>query len=116
MEYPHDGMTTKVYGASDDLVIILEYDKSTGAYHVFDEVDCYDKDVVVYFDDGTKIQVHYGKKSGAIWTIQLIKNGIEDCQVWKCLSDDGEIYSDIFWTNAGISKAITTSKQLEDSE
>ena len=51
----------KVYGVSDDLVEI------EGSSYWEDEIGCYDKDVRIWFCDGTVIRIRYA--DGGIWQI-----------------------------------------------
>ena len=65
-------MSTKIYGASDDLV---EFEGD-----VRGEVGCYgtddrDKGVLVICSDSTLLEVKYGKDGAGVWGIRLIKTG-----------------------------------------
>lgn len=86
----------KVYGASDDLVEI------DGSNYKDDEIDCYDKNVRIWFKDGTIILISYGKKDLAVWniTIEQIGNAKFDLQI--CEDENANIYSDIFEIDSDI--------------
>lgn len=86
----------KIYGASDDLVII-----ENSAYKE-DEIDCYDKDVRIKFDDGTIIRIGYPKKDMAVWWIEAEEQGTAYCELHVCLDEDAEVYSDILNIDAEI--------------
>lgn len=80
----------KVYGASDDLVEI------EGSSYEFDEIGCYNSDVLIYFKDGTTIRVSYPKRGKAIWNIDVEEAGTAYKKLHICNNEDDEIYSDIF--------------------
>ena len=73
-------MTSKVYGASDDLI---EFE---GDIH--GEIGCYatdDKDnlgVLIAFSDGTIATVRYGKNGHAVWGITVLRRG----ELFACLA------------------------------
>ena len=52
MSHYGESRMVKVYGCSDDLVEI------EGSTCEEDEIGCYDRDVLIYFVDGTVIRVH----------------------------------------------------------
>ena len=72
----------KVYGCSDDLVEI------EGAPYPYDEVGCFEKNVRIWFSDGTEILVGYPKEEGAIWWINRIKQGDADQGMLFCHDED----------------------------
>ena len=80
----------KVYGYSDDIVCIEHLEGG------FTEIDCFDSDVVITFEDGTEILVSYGKGDKAIWKIQLATCGCAYCELIPCEDEDAKIYSDVF--------------------
>lgn len=81
---------TRIYGYSDDLVEI------EGGNYERDEIDCYDQDVRLWFADGTRIRVHYGKPNLAIWMIVVEQRGSASQTLTKCFDEDAEVYSDVF--------------------
>lgn len=80
----------KVYGYSDDIVCIEHLEGGCT------EIDCFDKEVVITFEDGTEILVGYGKLDKAIWWIRISRGGSAFCDLIPCDDEDAEIYSDIF--------------------
>ena len=79
----------KVYGYSDDIVVIEHIEGGCT------EIDCYDKDVSIRFEDGTVIHIGYGKDDKAIWWIKITTCGGANCEKTDCEDEDAEIYSDI---------------------
>lgn len=88
----------KVYGCSDDLVEI------EGSTCEEDGIGCYDRDVLIYFVDGTVIRVHYGKPGLGIWKITVEEQGSAPQILTECEDEDADIYSDIFEISAEIRK------------
>ena len=85
-------MSTKVYGASDDL-IAFEGD-------VFGEVGHYSgnddaEPVMVIFSDGTLLSVAYGKNDLAIWDVKLVRQGDLFQRIETCSDEDADPYSDV---------------------
>jgi hypothetical protein len=65
-------MSTKVYGASDDLVEFEgDIKGEVGAYGTDDD----DKGVLLMFSDGTILEAKYGKLDSALWGITCHKPG-----------------------------------------
>ena len=88
---------TKVYGYSDDILVI------EGAPYPADEVGCYDSTVEVRFSDGTLIKAGYPKDNKAIWWIKVLEKGTAPQTLTECNDEDVEIYSDIFEIDADYS-------------
>lgn len=91
----------KVYGCSDDLVEI------EGSVYKEDEIDCYNKDVRIRFDDGTVIRIGYPKRTllgedVGIWGIEVEKYGAVEGHLELCDNEEANPYSDIFTINAEI--------------
>lgn len=84
----------KVYGQSDDILII------EGAPYPADEIGCFDSTVQVRFSDGTIINVGYGKDHSGIWWIEVVEKGNAPQKITPCFDEDAEIYSDIFEIDA----------------
>ena len=80
----------KVYGYSDDIVCIEHLEGGCT------EIDCFDKEVVITFEDGTEILVGYGKLDEAIWWIRISHGGSAFCDLIPCDDEDAEIHSDVF--------------------
>lgn len=87
-------MRIRVYGCSDDLIEIEK--EQNGEWKPVEEIDCYDTEIMIEFQDGTVILCGYPKRSGAIWYIKTIKTGGADHTHTACNNEDDEIYSDIF--------------------
>ena len=80
---------SKVYGYSDDVVVIEHIDGGCT------EIDCYDKDIAIEFADGTVVHISYGKDDKAIWGIEVTTHGGASYQKIECDDEDADIYSDI---------------------
>ena len=92
-------MTTKIYGASDDLV---EFDGN-----VTGEVGCFGTDdqehgVLIVCSDGTLLEIKYGKADMAVWGITLIKSGELFEKIEPCNDEDAAPYSDIAYFKDGL--------------
>lgn len=98
---------TKVYGASDDL-IEFEGDVSgeVGKYGTDDNAS----GVLVFFSDGTILEVKYGKLGRAIWGITLHKQGDLFDRIELCDNEDADIYSDIAHFRDGLKSAIAATE------
>lgn len=94
----------KIYGASDDIVVIEKDGKCT------DEIDCFDKDVIITFSDGTVILVGYSKPNLAVWYIKVKSKNNSAQNLVRCEDEDAEIYSDIFTIGADISDIEVVGK------
>lgn len=86
----------KVYGVSDDLVII------EGSAYKEDEIDCFGKDVRIRFLDGTVIRIGYPKHDAAIWWIDIERKGTAAQRLDVCNDEDAQIYSDVFCIDSEI--------------
>lgn len=96
-------MTTKVYGASDDL-IEFEGDVSGESNYVGD--DDADDGALVIFDDGTVLVVRYGKPGGlAVWSITPLAKGALFERIDVCDNEDAEVYSDVAHFKDGLKSA-----------
>ena len=88
----------KIYGASDDLV---EIENST---YKENEIGCYNRNVRIWFSDGTIILIGYPKEDIGVWWIKVEKEGSEPHILSECNDEDADIYSDIFQINSEIVK------------
>lgn len=93
----------KVYGVSDDLVEI------EGSSYWEDEIDCYDKDVRIWFCDGTVIRIRYA--DGGIWRIDVETQGTEKHRLDVCSGEDEDDYSDVFYIDAEITSHLVIDKE-----
>ena len=80
----------RVYGYSDDNLVL------DGAPYPADEIDCFDQDVVVDFDDGTQIRAGYSKPNLGVWYIKVERQGTAKQKLTECFDEDAELYSDVF--------------------
>jgi len=99
-------MTTKIYGASDDLI---EFDGDVNG-----EVGNYGTDEqeigeLVICSDGTLLEVKYGKGDMGVWGITLIKEGELFDKIEACSDEDADPYSDIAYFNDGLKWAYAAS-------
>lgn len=99
----------RVYGCSDDLVEI------EGAKYPDDEIDCFDKDMLIGFKDGTEIRIGYPKENLAVWWIEIEKTGGAAYAMNRCYDQDAEIYSDVFSINSEVAwhKAVRKKYKWE---
>ena len=100
-------MATRIYGASDDLI---EFE---GEFH--GEVGCFGTDdsergVLVIVNDGTLLEVKYGKNGDAIWEVRVLVKGTAFTSIVPCDDPDAKIYSDIVELGAGIKWAYAATK------
>lgn len=103
-------MTTKVYGASDDLIEV-EGD-------VTGEVDCYgtderEKGVLLCFSDGTVLEVKYGKNDEALWEIKTKHIGPLFDRVEACTEETDEGHSDVAYFKDGIKYVYACKEDWE---
>lgn len=80
----------RVYGYSDDNLVL------DGAPYPADEIDCFDQDVVIDFDDGTQIRAGYSKPNLGVWYIKVENKGTATQKLTECFDEDAELYSDVF--------------------
>lgn len=86
-------MATKVYGASDDL-IEFEGDVS-GECGGHDGEDAGGKGTLLIFDDGTILEVKYGKAKLAVWQVVCVKPGALFDRIDPCFDSNADPYSDV---------------------
>lgn len=87
-----------IYGYSDDTVEIENSNYNDGA------IDCFDKDVRMWFTDGTIIRVGYSKEDFAVWYIVREHVGTAEQTLLICEDEDADPYSDVFCINAEIER------------
>ncbi len=85
-------MTTKIYGASDDLIEFEgDVDGEIGSY-ARDE----DKHgTLIVCSDGTILEAKYGKGDMGVWGIAVIKRGMLFESHTPCLDEDADPHSDV---------------------
>lgn len=96
--------TTKVYGYSDDIV---EVETSNGSW----EIDCYNCEVEIDFNDGTTIRVGYPKEGMAVWWIEVKEEGTAAQWLTPCEDEEAEIYSDLFEIEAKVIRQRVIRKE-----
>lgn len=94
-------MATKVYGASDDLIEIDGDVRGEVGYYGSEEKG----GALVVCDDGTILEVKYGKGGQGIWQVSLIKAGALFDRIDQCDDPDAKIYSDIAHFKDGLKRA-----------
>jgi len=100
-----DEVSTRVYGASDDLIEFEgELSGEVGC------VGCGDEDaalgVLVAFSDGTVLGVRYGKPGlGGVWAITPLRCGQMFERIDTCVDSDADPYSDVVHFRDGKLKA-----------
>lgn len=80
-------MTTKIYGASDDLI---EFEGD-----VYGESGGGDEPALVILSDGTLLEIKYGKADMGVWSVVPVKAGALFDRVDPCFDDDADPYSDV---------------------
>lgn len=103
-------MTTKLYGASDDLI---EFDGDING-----EVGCYGTDdrehgVLVVFSDGTVLEVKYCGKVPGVWGVSLLKQGGLFLRIDQCADPDAKPYSDQAYFGDGLKWAYAAKNDWE---
>ena len=100
-------MTTKIYGASDDLI---EADGD-----VCGEVGCYGTDdqehgVLLLLSDGTLLEVKYGKADMGVWGITLVIAGELFEKIEPCSDEDADPHSDVAYFKDGLKWAYAATE------
>lgn len=83
---------TRVYGTSDDLIEV-EGGMAAGEYGSYG-TDEQGKGVLLVFDDGTVLEVQYGKRDMAVWQVTLLNAGDAFDRIDQCADEDADPYSD----------------------
>lgn len=87
-----------IYGYSDDTVEIENSNYNDGS------IDCFDKDVRLWFSDGTIIRIGYCKQNLGVWYIVREHVGTAEQTLLVCEDEDADPYSDVFCINAEIER------------
>jgi hypothetical protein len=100
-------MSTKIYGASDDLV---EFEGDVSG-----EVGCYGTDdsdhgVLIICSDGTLLEVKYGKAEMAIWEVKLFNSGSLFERIDPCIDENATPYSDVAHFRDGLKWAYAATE------
>lgn len=99
-------MTTKVYGASDDLI---EFEGD-----VYGEVDFYSgsddaSPALIVFSDGTLLTVNYGKSELGVWEVKLLRKGDLFQRIDTCDDEDADPHSDVAHFASGLKWAYAAT-------
>lgn len=86
----------KVCGHSDDLVAI------EGSRYKENEIECFGRDVMIRFTDGTIIRIGYCKPDLGVWYIVVEETGTATQTLTVCEDEDADVYSDVFEIGAEI--------------
>ena len=87
-----------IYGYSDDTVEIENSNYNDGS------IDCFGKDVRLWFRDGTIIRIGYCKQNLGVWYIVRENVGTAEQTLLVCEDEDADPYSDVFCINAEIER------------
>ena len=103
-------MSTRIYGASDDLVEFDgDYSGEVGAYGTDDR----EKGVLVVCSDGTVAEVKYGKDGRGIWSITLLQKGSLFQGIDPCVDADARPHSDVLTLGEGIKWIYAAKREWE---
>lgn len=100
-------MATKVYGASDDLI---EFEGELKGEAACSGTDDRKKGALVIFNDGTIVEVKYGKADMAIWGITVIKQGSLFDRIEPCNDEKADPYSDVLHFKDGVKWAYAATE------
>src|SRR5688500_10060182 len=100
-------MTTRVYGASDDLIEFEgDFQGEAGYYdNEGDQHGC-----LVYLSDGTLLTVKYGKPGLGVWSVQLLRQGSLFERIDICTDEEAVPYSDVAHFKDGIKSAFVATE------
>jgi len=93
-------MTTKIFGASDDLI------EFRGDVH--GEVEA-SKGLVIC-SDGTVLSIEYGKGELAVWQVVPIRHGELFRNIDQCFDEDADPYSDVAHFYGGLKWAYVATE------
>lgn len=97
-------MSTRVYGASDDLI---EFDGDVSGEVDYYSGDCEDEGCLLVFSDGTLLAAAYGKPGhGAVWGLRLVQRGTLFDRIDECFDEDAKPYSDVAHFRDGLKFAF----------
>jgi hypothetical protein len=100
-------MTTKVYGASDDLI---EFDGDVTGEVGHYGTDENERGDLIIFSDGTLLEIKYGKADMGIWGITGIKAGDLFDRIDPCNDEDANPSSDIAHFKDGLKWAYVATE------
>ena len=100
-------MSTKIYGASDDL-IEFKGDVS-GEVNQFGTDDAEHGELIMC-SDGTVLEAKYGKGDQGIWEVKLLRRGSLFERIDLCTDEDARPYSDVAHFADGLKWAYAASE------
>ena len=101
-------MTTKVYGASDDLIEFEgDYSGEHGQYNTSEDLP-----VALFISDGTVMLIWYSDQG--IWKIDVRQKGALFKSMTICTSEDDDPYSDVVTFDDGIKWAYAVRVYKEE--
>jgi len=100
-------MSSKVYGASDDLI---EFDGDVTGEVGHYGTDENERGDLIIFSDGTLLEIKYGKADMGIWGIIGIKAGDLFDRIDPCNDEDAHPPSDIAHFKDGLKWAYVATK------
>lgn len=87
----------KIYGYSDDLLVVEESDFEE------DEINCFGQDARVVLEDGTVARFHYPKAEHlAVWGCEVEIGGSGTYELLECYDEDADPASDVLTTEADV--------------
>ena len=92
-------MVTKIFGQSDDNIYTEGDYEGQYTHYGTDEQE---HGILLVINDGSILEVKYGKGGLAIWGIQVIKKGNLFDRIEFCDNEDADIYSDIVFFKKGV--------------
>lgn len=100
-------MPTEIYGASDDLI---EFEGDVHGEVSASGTDDDDQGVLIICNDGTLLEVKYGKADMGIWAIQCIKSGELFDRIETCDDEEADRYSDTAYFKDGLKHAYAATE------
>lgn len=94
-------MTTKVYGASDDLIEVKGELTGEVGYIGPDREDR-DQGCLLMFSDGTLMTAKYGKAGLGVWQLTLVSQGSLFRGIVPCTDEEATPHSDVATFGAGL--------------
>jgi hypothetical protein len=100
-------MSTRVYGASDDLVE-FEGDVSGEVGYIGRDGD--DPGCLLVFSDGTLLVAKYVKPCGGVWDLQLVQRGTCFRRIDICTDENEDPHSDVAHFEPGLKWAYAAKR------
>jgi hypothetical protein len=100
-------MSTKVYGASDDLVEFEGDVYGEVGYYTSEELDA---GMLVIFSDGTILEAKYGKAGLGVWGLNVLAQGPLFQEHVACADEDADPHSDVVTFKDGLKWAYAATE------